>query len=135
MERALKTIVKLRLSQDSEAREKLVCRGWPVAVGKTIAAHSRALRMVRQTLIVEVEDAIWQRQLFSLREQILARLSQTLGAGMVEDVEFRIGLRRPMPHREERGANPQAQLWDEADGIRDPVMRKLYIRSRRKALA
>jgi predicted nucleic acid-binding Zn ribbon protein len=135
MERALKTIVKLRLSQDPEAREKLACRAWPLAVGKKVANHTRPLRMVRGTLLVEVEDALWQRQLFTLRHQILARLSATIGSALIEDVEFRIGAPRRMPAREERSAQPQAALWDEAEGISDPALRRVYQISRRKALA
>ncbi len=135
MERALKTIVKLRLSQDPAAREKIACRAWPLAVGKKVANHTRALRLVRGTLIVEVEDAVWQRQLHTLRPQILSRLCETAGPALVEDVEFRIGAPRRMPAREERGANPQRKLWDEAEAIPDPSLRRNYEISRRKALA
>lgn len=135
MERALKTIVKLRLSQDPAAREKIACRAWPLAVGKKVANHTRALRMVRGTLVVEVEDALWQRQLHTMRAQILARLAETAGPALVEDVEFRIGAPRRMPVREERGANPQAALWDEADAITDPALRRVYQNFKRKALA
>lgn len=123
------------MSQDPAARERIACRAWSVAVGKKVANHTRALRLVRGTLIVEVEDALWQRQLHTLRAQILARLGETAGPALVEDVEFRIGAPRRMPAREERGANPRAALWDEAEAIPDPALRRIYQNSRRKALA
>jgi hypothetical protein len=52
----------------------------------------------------------------------------------VEELEFRIGIPRRQPGRaEERtGSMP---LYDEADGIRDPVFRSIYKSSRKKATA
>jgi hypothetical protein len=91
--------------------------------------------MVRTTLVVEVEDAIWQRQLFTLRAPIIEKLVGLMGPGIVEDVEFRIGVPKRMPQREERAAYSQPTLWDDADGIRDPVLRRVYKFSRQKALA
>ena len=135
MERAVKTIAKLRMSQDPSAMTEVAKRAWKVAVGKKIAAHTKASRMVRTTLVVEVEDFIWQKQLFTLRSQIVEKLSGLIGAGIVEDLEFRIGVPKRMPQREERGAHAQPTLWDEADGIRDPVLRKVYKFSRQRALA
>ena len=37
-----------------------------------------------------MEDAVWQQNLFQLRFQILAKLSEVLGSGIIRDVEFRI---------------------------------------------
>ena len=59
-------------------------------MGKAIAAHTSRLTLVRTTLVVEVEDAIWQKQLFTLRGQILDRLRRVTGSDVVQDLEFRI---------------------------------------------
>ena len=84
--------------------------------------------LVRERLVVEVEDAMWQRNLHGLRGQILAKLNELLGAEAPSDIEFRIGVPRRPPQREELSA-------DEADMIGDPVMARIYKISRRKALA
>jgi hypothetical protein len=102
-------------------------------VGKTIAGHTRAARMVRTRLVVEVEDAIWQRQLFTLTPQILAKLEQSLGRGVVEQVEFRIVPRRREPQR--AAAAMPALIADDATEIADPVLRSIYRASRNRALA
>jgi predicted nucleic acid-binding Zn ribbon protein len=102
MERASKLIRGLRLSEDVLSAGDLACAAWPQAVGKKIAAHTRACRMVRARLIVEVEDHIWQRQLFALTPHILGNLERSVGGGLVEDLEFRIvpgGASRNAPHR------------------------------------
>lgn len=135
MERALKTIAKLRLSQDPAARLDLARRAWPLAVGKKIAVHSAAVKLVRSTLLVDVDDFIWQKQLFTLRSQILAKLTDLIGKGVVDDVEFRVGVPRRIPQREERAAHSQPLLGDEAEGIPDAALRRVYKVSRQRALA
>ena len=83
--------------------------------------------------MIEVEDRIWQRQLFTLSTQILGRLEKNLGRGVVEDLEFRI-----VPGRREPGraaASVPALAPDEAAGIADPVLRSIYRASRKRAQA
>jgi hypothetical protein len=133
MERASKLIRGLRLSGDVISAQELACAAWPDAVGKTLAAHTRAARMVRTRLVVEVEDATWQRQLFSLSWQILGNLEKSLGRGFVEDLEFRVVPRRREPQRAQQAI--PALFADDADGIADPVMRGIYKASRKKAQA
>ena|ERR1035438_1131695 len=132
MERASKVIQGLRLPNEMITAEEVACSAWPHAVGKKIAGHTRAVRMVRARLVVEVEDIVWQRQLFALTHQILRNLEKNLGAGTVDDLEFRIVPRRRGPQRATEVA-PVAQ--DEATNIADPVMRSIYRAARLKARA
>jgi hypothetical protein len=135
MERASKLIRGLRLPGDTISAEELACAAWPEAVGKKIAVHTRAARMVRTRLIVEVEDRVWQRQLFALTPFVLRNLEKSLGPGLVEDLEFRIVPRRREPQRAMQASAGALYSADEADGIADPVLREIYRASRRKALA
>ena len=89
---------------------------------------------MRTKLIVEVEDHIWQRQLFALSRQILTNLAKSVGPGLVEDLEFKVVPRRREPARAQT-APSRRPLLDEADGIADPVMRDIYRAARKKALA
>lgn len=132
MERASKLIRGLRLPGETLDREELVRAAWAQAVGPKIAGSTRPARMVRERLIVEVEDKIWQRQLFVLTPHILANLTKALGGGVVEDLEFRIVPRGRGPQRAEQ-AMPRTP--DEAESIADPVLRGLYKASRKRALA
>jgi hypothetical protein len=135
MERASKLIRGLKLSGEAISPEELACAAWPTAVGSRIAVHTRAARLVRTRLVVEVEDATWQRQLFSLTPFMLRNLEKSLGAGLVEDLEFRVVPRRREPQRARSAAAASAKFADEADNIADPVLRSIYRASRRKALA
>lgn len=132
MERASKLIRGLTLPGESLTCEELARAAWEPAVGKKIAGHAHATRMVRTRLIVEVEDKTWQRQLFFLTPHILRNLEKHLGRGVVEDVEFRVVPRRRGPQRAEQAMSVPA---DEAESIADPVLRGIYRASRKKALA
>jgi len=132
MERAAKSLAKLKLD-DAISHQELVCAAWPSAVGNRIARHAAAKALVRGRLVVEVDDAVWQKQLFYLRHSILKKLAETLGAGLVNDVEFRIAIPR-RPPQPAPSLNP-VQSLDEADRIGDPVLRMVYKQARKKASA
>jgi Dna[CI] antecedent, DciA len=136
MERASKVIRKLSLSGDIITPEQMALAVWPHAVGKRIAAQTRAAKLVRTRLVIEVPDATWQRQLFALSGFIVRNLTKDLGPGIVEDVEFRVVPRRREPARALTATPASAPLFaDEADAIADPVLRDLYKLSRKRALA
>jgi predicted nucleic acid-binding Zn ribbon protein len=132
MERVAKSLARLKLSP-AISTEELARAAWPAAVGKRIASHATPKSLVRDSLIVEVEDALWQKNLFQLRFQILGKLSAVLGADIVRDVEFRIRATRRPPQPAQRLNESQAP--DEAEGIPDPGMRIVYKQSRKKAFA
>ena len=131
MERAGRLIAGLKLPAGSVSLEELARRAWPVAVGKRIAAHTRPSSMVGSRLIVEVEDAVWQRQLGTLERQILEKLDAVVGRLTISAIEFRIAVPRRPPRRAEK---PEA-VKDEADGIQDPVLRIIYREKRKKESA
>lgn len=133
MERVAKSLARLKLSE-AISTEDLARAAWPAAVGKRIASHATAKSMVRDSLIVEVEDAVWRKNLFQLRFQILGKLSEILGSGVVQDVEFRVPTTLRRPPQPARRLNETAAA-DEADGIDDPGMRIVYKQARKKASA
>src|SRR5713226_5119050 len=129
MERASRLLGKMKFPGDPVSSQELVCAAWSAAVGKRIALHARAERLVRTKLLVGVDDAIWQRQLFTMSRMILSKLVDTLGDGLVDELEFRVSPQRRGPQRAGRPA--LACFEDEADGIEDPALRRLYITSRK----
>ena len=134
MERAGKTLARLKMSKTISAQE-LACIAWPEAVGATIARYSTAIALVRNKLVVEVEDSSWQQPLFQLEAQILKRIAEVVGPGVVGDLEIRIARTRRPPQRATRLAPETPALKDDADRIQDPGMRLVYKQSRRRATA
>ena len=125
MERAGSLIGKLKLSAEVADPEARARAAWSLAAGKKIAAHTLAAGLVRGTLVVEVEDIVWQKQLNTLRHFLLRNLKEALGEELVTEIDF-----RPMPRRikPQRAASAKGV---ESHGIQDPVMAMLYRKSKR----
>ena len=101
-------------------------------MGERLALRTKPVALVRDRLVIEVEDAVWQRQLFTLRSQIMQRLENAAGRRIVEQLEFRVAVpKRQPPARAESLGAPR----DEADGIKDAYLRNIYKASRKKATA
>lgn len=132
MERAGRLIGNIKMPKGLVQPEQLARKAWANAVGKRIAAHSSAIALVRSRLIIEVEDAIWQRQLHALRWQILKNLQDVLGPEIVTDLEFRPEKARRLPQRAETARSVSI---DDADNIQDPILRRVYKAARKKATA
>ncbi len=132
MERAGKTLARLKLSKTISV-EELACVAWPEAVGATIARYATPVALVRNKLVVEVEDASWQQPLFQLEAQILKRIAEVLGTGVVRDLEIRIARQRRPPQRATQLT--AAPSIDDADRIQDAGLRMVYKQSRKKATA
>ena len=138
MERAARLIKNDKYSKRIIEDDAIVQAVWPAAVGKAIARHTGNLKIVRECLVVEVEDALWQKQLHSLRNQIVDRVQKLTGNAAIQRVEFRVGIPKRAPQRTEiahsrpvlQGTEP-----DEADQIQDPVLKKVYRLSRKRATA
>lgn len=137
MERAARLIKNKKVSREILSEEDIARAVWPAAVGKSIASHTSRIKLVRTTLVVEVEDATWQKQLHYLTEQIVARVRKLTGTDTVRDIEFRIGVPRREPQRAQSngpGLFGRAEAAeDDAESIQDPVLKKVYRLSRRKA--
>ncbi len=132
MESAGRLFGRIKLPGNIVTQEDVARGAWPRAVGKKIAARTQPIALVRTCLVVEVEDALWQRQLNSLRGQILRNLQKAIGTGIVTDIDFRpMGARRG-PKRAET-VSSLATSGDEAATIGDPIFRRVYVRSRKKA--
>jgi hypothetical protein len=132
MERAGRTLAKMKLP-DAVSHQDLACAAWTATVGKRLTRHAWPKALVRGNLIVEVEDAIWQKQLFHLRFQIMPRLIAILGDGIVRDLEFRIATPRRPPQPAQSLTGDKST--DEADRIPDSILRMVYKQARKKASA
>ena len=123
MQRAGSLIRKLKLPAGSDSPENRAKAAWKLAAGDKIERYTVAVSLVRGTLVVEVSDMIWQRNLYGFRYTLLGNLEEILGERLVTALDF-----RPMLQR--RG--PQVAETVRPDGIADPVMSLLYSQSKKK---
>jgi hypothetical protein len=133
MDQASRIIAQWTGVSDVISHERIACGAWKKAVGKKVALRTRALKLVRSTLVVEVDDETWRKNLWSLRYQILRNLEKALGPEIVTAVELRVMPPRFGPQREER---PALEVpLDEAESIEDPGLRRIYKAARRRETA
>ncbi|MBV9304164.1 MAG: DUF721 domain-containing protein [Acidobacteriaceae bacterium] len=109
MERVARLVKNAKFTGKFFADEDLARAIWPAAVGKAISSHTSRITLVRSKLVVEVEDTIWQQQLYRLSAQIMERLRKITGTDRIQELEFRITVPRIQAHREERDASGTAR--------------------------
>jgi hypothetical protein len=131
MDKALRWLGKLK--NGVVGNEELARAAWRTAVGDRIEAHARFRELVRDRIVVEVDDRVWQSQMHTLEKQILAKLSRLLGKVVATKIEYRIAI----PKREPEvvgAAEFRLEARDpEAGRIGDPGLRRMYLKSKRKA--
>jgi predicted nucleic acid-binding Zn ribbon protein len=92
-----------RLGLDRRFAEQRAVETWAEAVGADIAAQSRAAGIRDGVLFVDVASNVWMQELGLLRENIVERLNQRLGAPLVKRIVLSI----------DRGPRPEgAPTWE-----------------------
>jgi predicted nucleic acid-binding Zn ribbon protein len=67
-----------------------VFAGWEQVVGSSVAAHARPVTLRDGLLVVAVDQPAWATQINYLRADLLLRLSEAAGPGVVREVEVRV---------------------------------------------
>jgi len=90
MEALIKTLpAVLRASGNApEVAEAAAIAAWKHAAGANLKDHALPLSLHDRTLKVAVRDVIWQKQLHSMRGQMIFRLNNLLGQPIVGAIEF-----------------------------------------------
>lgn len=63
---------------------------WAALVGERMAAHVRPLRLSDGTLVLGVDEPGWATQVRWMASDLLERLAEGLGPGVVSDIEVRM---------------------------------------------
>jgi hypothetical protein len=132
MERAGRILSRLRSARGTLTATQLAASAWPAAVGYRISSRTRVTSFEKGRMVVDTEDALWQKNLASLSQQILANLRTLLLEAAPLEIEFRVGARRRPPQREEP-VQGTGLFTTEPSGIADPSLDYIYRLSRRKA--
>ncbi len=135
MDQASRIIAKWSGAPDFITTERIACGAWKKAVGKRLAEHTHAARLVRDKLVIEVEDETWRKNLWGLRFQILQNVRKAIGPDIVNDLEFRVMPPRREPQRATLPVFAPAVQADDAEAIQDPGMRRIYRNARRRETA
>ncbi len=132
MDQAGRIIAGMKGAAAIASPERIACGAWKRAVGKRLAGRTKPVKLVRDRLVVEVEDEIWRESLWKLRYQILRNIEREIGPEIVSDLTFVVAPPRREPQRETAATPALLQNQDEADAIADPGLRRVYRNSRRR---
>lgn len=127
----------LRAAGDSaEVAEAAAIAAWKHAAGDGLKEHAVAVKLENRTLTVAVADLIWQKQLASMRGQLLYRLNSTLGQSLVSTLDFVVDpnvvkprVEQPQPHEDRLDNEVPIELWSAANAIHDKELRKTFLKT------
>ena len=127
----------LRAAGDSaEVAEAAAIAAWKHAAGDGLKGHAVPVKLEDRTLIVSVADAIWQKQLHSMRGQLLFRLNSILGQPVVGAIEFVIDPKLFVPPVEQQKEEEEPldnevplELWSAANAIHDKQLRRSFLKT------
>jgi hypothetical protein len=132
----------LRAAGDSaEVAEAAAIAAWKHAAGDGLKEHAVPVKLDNRTLRVAVVDAIWQKQLHSMRGQLLFRVNSLLGQPVVSAIEFEIDPKlfksrasQSKPPEESLDNEVPLELWSAANAIHDKELRKSFLKTAMTAL-
>src|SRR5215475_8699601 len=122
----------LRAAGDStEVAEATAIAAWKHAAGSGLKEHAVPLKLEDRTLTIAVADAIWQKQLHSMRGQLLFRVNSILGNPLVGALDFVVDPKVAEPHVEQTTQSEDPldnevplELWSAASAIQDIDLRR-----------
>jgi hypothetical protein len=127
----------IRASGDSEeVVEAAAIAAWKFAAGEQLKTHAVPLKFENGTLTVSVADAIWRRQLHTMRGQLLFRVNSILGKPLVRALDFLVDPKIAAARAEQEKAKPEPldnevplELWSAANAIKDKGLRKSFLKT------
>ena len=124
----------------AEVAEAATIAAWKHAAGDGLKEHAVALKLENRTLTIAVADLIWQRQLTSMRGQLLFRINSILGQPLVSGLDFIIDPKlanvpvEPKEDNEPLDNEVPLELWSAANTIHDKDLRKSFLKTALLAL-
>jgi predicted nucleic acid-binding Zn ribbon protein len=128
MERAAKLLRQSKIAAACLTPEAMAHAGWRAVLGKRKSVLTQPGQLANGVLRVHVTDEIWLKQLSALRPQILKRITEVIGPGIVTGLEFRL-----MPAR--LGPRQETLPVRGADAIEDPELSRIYQAKVKRATA
>ena len=127
----------LRAAGDSlEVAEAAAIAAWKHAAGDGLKEHAVPLKLENRRLIIAVADAIWQKQLTSMRGQLLYRVNSILGTPIVGALDFVVDPKLAKPRVDQAAQSEEPldnevplELWAAANAIQDKELRRKFLKT------
>jgi hypothetical protein len=134
----------LRAAENSEEVYRAACvAAWKHSVGEALRSNAVVLRYHDNRLTIAVVDAIWQRQLQPMVDQLIYRLNSVLGQRLIRAIEFVVTpdavatileREQPKPAQNELPDSPP-EVISAAANINDAKLRRAFLAAANSCLA
>lgn len=122
--------------ESEEVAEAAAIAAWKHAAGHGLKDHALPVKLENRRLTVAVADTVWQKQLHSMRGQLLFRVNTILGQPIVSAIEFvidpklmKVRLEQTKPEAEPIDNEVPLELWSAANAIQDKALRKSFLKT------
>jgi hypothetical protein len=138
MDELIKTLpgILRSVGNAKEVVEAAAIAAWKHAAGEGLRNHAAPLRLEGKTLVVAVADAVWQKQLGAMKNQLLFRINTVLGQALVSQIDLRIDPR--IANSRPFGSDTKEQMLDSevplelfsaASAIKDKQLRQVFLKA------
>ncbi len=141
MEELIKTLPQIlrSIGNDPEVATAAAITAWKRASGDGLRQHAIPLQLQNDTLIVAVADAVWQKQLGAMKDQLIYKVNSILGKALVKQIEFVVDAKVVKAHpkspvKDKPEADTPIELLTAANAIGDHQLRQRFVRAATLAL-
>jgi hypothetical protein len=142
MNELIKTLSEiLRVIGDQpEVAEAAAIAAWKKAAGDGLRQHAIPIRLTDGTLVVAVADAVWQKQLGAMKDQLIYRTNSIIGQSLIKNLELTVDpeLTKSTPQNVDDKPSLDNQvpleLWSAASAISDKELRQKFLRAATSAI-
>jgi hypothetical protein len=126
----------LKATEKSDEVYSVACvAAWNYCVGESLRNNAVARSYEENRLTVAVADAVWQKQLRPMSDQLIYRLNSILGKRLVRTIEFKIApdvvaeaLRKRYSETKERSLSDlPPEIVSAACSIKDEHLRRAFL--------
>lgn len=123
-----------RAGANREMAEAAALIAWKRVAGEGLANHAAPLSLRSETLVVEVADDVWKKQLERMSRELTSRINKLLRREVVKAIEFRVNaklLKRHSPSSQsaESIKSLPESVISSAAAIDDPELRERFMRA------
>jgi hypothetical protein len=134
------SVVLRVVGNDPQVIEAAAIAAWKKAAGDGLRHHAVPIRLTDGKLLVAVADAVWQKQLGAMKDQLIYRTNSIIGQPLVREVELTVDPQLTRPPQEpidnKRSLDNEVplELWSAASAISDKELRQKFLRAASSAI-
>ena len=73
---------------DAEMELELLQKLWPILAGATLAAATRVVAIHGATVVIDVPDAVWRKQLVGMKDRLLRSINEPWDSQRIREIAF-----------------------------------------------